>query len=181
MTIETITKYLTPGLWIAIDRRQMEEGIQIQSTANAYGTDKPAIICSLAEYNWQANGQLIATAPMLLTTLYLTLQALDQPQLQRIARKRGHDALEQATGYAQIKPDPCIQQLLSEAGIAEPTLTELALTTTPDLVQAWLYYARQNNLGNGFVVTQLRAGTHPHHAQPKRWFTEAERQQFFAT
>jgi hypothetical protein len=163
--------YLTPGPWTLVERRV--EGGLLPETAT-----RP-VVCQLGESNWQANGRVIAAAPQLLVELRLALKALEQPELSRIALKRGLAAVARATASdaVGVQPDQAVLAVLSGVGIIEPTLSELALTTTPELAQAWAGYARDQGLGTGFVVAQLRTGNRPPSVYPeKTWYTEAERQ-----
>ena len=171
MRINEIMIRLTPGPWVLVDRH-VEGGLLPDTTTRP-------VVCQLGGPNWQANGRLIAVAPELLVELRLALKALEQPELSRIALKRGLEVLARAMApdAVRVQPDQAVMKVLSRVGIIDPTLSELALTTTPELAQAWVRYAREQGLGTGFVVAQLRAGSRPPPVYPeKTWYTEAERQ-----
>ncbi len=182
MNIRNVMENLTPGPWVLVDPRHLGQCVRIEG-APGPGLTAPAVVCELWPPNWQANAHLITAAPDLLVALQLALHVLQQPEslaqtgLRRVAVQRSLAVLARITGQAGgICPDPAVLEVLNEMGIIEPALSELALTTTPELARAWVRYAREQGLGTGFVVTQLRLSSRPppDRAQ-KSWYTEAER------
>jgi hypothetical protein len=171
MHINTLMTRLTPGPWTLVGRRV--EGVCLPEE-----NGRP-LVCTLGELNWRANGDLIVAAPELLAGLYLALEALKDPDLKTAAIRRGLQTLARVTGHREIRPDQAVVAALSEFGVIEPTLSELALTTSARLAAGWISYAREQGLGTGFVVTQLRAGRQPPPERAARtWYTEAERKLF---
>jgi len=183
--------HLTPGPWALVEPDQPGEGMRVAG-ADQTEADRP-IVCDLREANQQANGRVIVAAPELLGAVWLACYALNQqindqarPDLSRAALRRGLAVIAKIAGQTQIEPDRTVLKLLAEVGIVEPVLSELALTTTPELAQGWIEYAREQGLRPGFVIAQLRAANRPP-AYPnslnhdpsesaKTWYTQAERQ-----
>ena len=134
--------------------------------------------CGLAVDNTATQEDIGQAAPALLRSLRLALAALiDQPDLRQIAISRGMQTIRRATGQDNIQPNDELLTTLQTAGIVEPTLSELTLTTTLNLARGWIAYAQQNGLGNGFIVTQLRLGKEPPitaKLKPKRWYSDEE-------
>ncbi len=182
MNIREVMEKLTPGPWVLVDPRHLRECVRIEG-APGPGMTTPPVVCELWEPNWPANARLITAAPALLVELQLALHLLQQPErpvqtrLKRIAVKRGLELIARITGQTgSLSPDPTVLAVLAEMGIIEPALSELALTTTPELAESWVRYAREQRLRPGFVVSQLRAGGRPPLGPAeKSWYTEAER------
>ena len=181
MKLCEIIEQLTPGPWQVVDPRHLGQCVRIEGTPDPETGEAP-VVCELWDPNWQANGRLITAAPTLFVALQLALHLLQQPdlaaqsRLRRIALKRGLEVMARITGQTPLKPDPVVREVLRQAGIIEPSLTELALTTTPALAEGWVRYAQEQKLGTGFVVAQLRAGQRPPPVSPhKTWYSEAER------
>lgn len=163
---------LTPGPWNVCIDPLARENISIVGHKN--------LVCHLDGAHRSADSQVIAAAPELLMSLYLALAAFDQPELKRIAVIRSRAALIKAIGCDAISYNPAIRQLLRDLGVIEPTLSELALTTSLQLVKAWIDYAQAHDLGAGFVITQLRSGNQPPAPPPSQtWFTAEELERCF--
>ena len=72
--------------------------------------------------------------------------------------------------------------LLSEFGILDPMLTKLVeLDLDEAVVKEWIAYAKARNLGPGFVINKLRAGSSPPQQQNgnQNWYTEEEYEECF--